>query len=241
MKAMVFAAGLGTRLRPYTNDRPKALVELAGQTLLAHTLTKLKKSGINEVVVNVHHFADMVIDYLKQQDYFGLTIYISDERELLLDTGGGLLKARQWLGDAPFLIHNVDIITNLNIDALLAAHMRQKPLSTLAVRQRKTSRYLQFSPDNMLAAWYHAGTGERRVSREVEVVNNWAYSGVSVISPQLFEYFPSDREVFSIIDVWLAAAQTGAVYAFPHTTDQWIDVGKPAALAHAEKLLLHKS
>jgi NDP-sugar pyrophosphorylase family protein len=236
MNAMVFAAGLGTRLRPYTNDRPKALVEVNGKTLLEINLLRLRAAGAETVVVNVHHFADMVEDFLARHANFGMDIRISDERELLLDTGGGLWAARHWLEDAPFLIHNVDILSNLDLRALYAAHLARPSLSTLAVRQRQTSRYLQFSRAGLLAAWYHAGTGERRVSRPVRRYQNWAYSGISVVDPALFAFFPQDQPVFSIIDVWLAAAKAGPVRAYPHTETDWLDVGKPEALARAGEL-----
>ncbi|RME96756.1 MAG: nucleotidyltransferase family protein [Bacteroidetes bacterium] len=237
MKAMIFAAGLGTRLRPYTNDRPKALVEVGGQTLLAHNLLRMRKAGVSTVVINVHHFADMVEDHLASHDNFGLDVHISNERDLLLDTGGGLWAARRWLTDAPFLIHNVDILSDLDLRALYTAHQSRSALSTLAVRKRTTSRYLQFSRAGLLTAWYHSRTGERRISRPVRHYQNWAYSGIAVIDPALFAHFPQDKQTFSIIDVWLAAARKGAVRAYPHTENQWLDVGKPEALARAEDLV----
>jgi NDP-sugar pyrophosphorylase family protein len=135
------------------------------------------------------------------------------------------------------LIHNVDILSDLDLRALYTAHVARPALSTLAVRQRKTSRYLQFSRAGLLAAWYHVGTGERKVSRPVRYYQNWAYSGISVIDPALFDFFPKEQPVFSIIDVWLSAAQAGAVRAYPHTETQWLDVGKPEALVRAGSFL----
>ena len=233
MKAMVFAAGLGTRLRPYTNDRPKALVEVQGKTLLEIVLRRLQSFGVEEVVVNVHHYADMVIRYLHDHDNFGLRVLISDERDLLLDTGGGLLKAKDHLDDAPFLIHNVDILSDLDLAALYHQHRCDPCLATLAVRQRKTSRYLEFDRFGRLSGWINKKTQERKVSRKSLSPTEWAYSGISVIDPTLFAYFPKDRPVFSIIDVWLEAAKHGVIRNFPHDDTSWLDVGKPEALARA--------
>jgi NDP-sugar pyrophosphorylase family protein len=235
MKAMVFAAGLGTRLRPYTNDRPKALVEVQGKSLLEITLLRLRAAGVVEAVVNVHHFADLVIAHLQAHDNFGLTIHLSDERECLLDTGGALKKAAPLLSDAPFLLHNVDILSDLDLRALYAAHLAHPDaLSTLAVRQRKTSRYLEFDEAGLLAGWKNARTGAQKISRESALVTDWAYSGIAVIDPRLFAFFPPDEAVFSVVDVWLDAARTQAIRNFPHHESRWLDVGKPEALALAE-------
>lgn len=236
MKAILFAAGLGTRLRPFTNDRPKALVKIAGKSLLGINLERLRAFGVQEVVVNVHHFADLVEAHLQQHDNYGLKIHISDERELLLDTGGGLWQAREWLSDAPFLVHNVDILSDLDIAALYQYHLDHRPLTTLAVRQRETSRYLEFDVENKLVGWRNVRTGERRISRITKPVHPWAYSGISVIDPALFDFFPTDRPVFSIIDVWLKAAQKGTILAFPHDESRWLDVGKPPALESAKEV-----
>ena len=235
MKAMLFAAGLGTRLRPYTNDRPKALVEVQGKTLLQIALERLHSFGAEEIVVNVHHFADKVEKLLAENHNFGLDIRISDERDLLLDTGGGLAKVADYLNDAPFLIHNVDILSDLDLGALYEAHLRyDRPLSTLAVRQRETSRYLEFSLEGELTGWKNKKTGERRISRSVTMVEDWAYSGMAVIDPKLFAFFPENQPVFSIIDVWLAAARENLIRNFPHDETLWLDVGKPAALEAAQ-------
>lgn len=237
MKAMIFAAGLGTRLRPYTNDKPKALVEVGGKTLLHHTLLRLRAAGATEVVVNVHHFADKVVETLQNMEGLDLQIHISDESGLLLDTGGGLLHAKHWLDDAPFLIHNVDIITDLDLGKLYHAHLAHPALATLAVRQRTTSRYLTFDPDGHLAGWMNTQTGEQRVSRPTHQPTPWAYSGIAVIDPALFAFFPTGVPAFSIIDVWLDAAATGIIRPYPHDDTAWLDVGRPAALAAADALL----
>jgi len=233
---MVFAAGLGTRLRPYTNDRPKALVELKGKPLLEIVLLRLKFFGVTEVVVNVHHYADMVIDFIRKNNDFGLTIHISDERKELLDTGGGLKKAQRHLSDAPFIVHNVDILSQLDLHTIYAEHLTHKGLSTLAVSDRETSRYLQFSEANNLVAWRNVKTGEQKISRSANNPKDWAYSGISVIDPSLFQFFPKNENVFSIIDVWLEAAKHGKVKCFPHRQANWLDVGKPESLAKAAEM-----
>ena len=235
MKAMVFAAGLGTRLRPYTNDRPKALVEVQGKTLLEIVLRRLQSFGVEEVVVNVHHFADQVESFLHEHENFGLKLHISDERDLLLDTGGGLLKAKPHLMGAPFLIHNVDILTNLDLNELYAQHLYDPCLSTLAVRKRETSRFLEFDTRGRLSGWVNKKTGERKISREAKETTEWAYSGIAVIDPTLFAYFPASRKVFSIVDVWLNAAKHGVIRNFTHDASAWLDVGKPEALERAAK------
>lgn len=237
MKAMIFAAGLGTRLRPYTNDRPKALVELNGKALLEHVIIRLKSFGVQDLVVNVHHYADMVIDFIKQNDDFGIKIHISDEREELLDTGGALKKAAPLLSDAPFLIHNVDIVSQLDLAALYQQHLQTTAYSTLAVSERNTSRYLQFDNEGKLSAWRNVKTGERKECRQSNEVQDWAYSGIAVVDPSLFTFFPDEKNVFSIIDVWLEAAKVGNVENFPHPQTHWLDVGKPHTLAQAEEML----
>ncbi len=235
MKAMVFAAGLGTRLRPYTNDRPKALVEVQGKTLLEIVLRRLQSFGVQQVVVNVHHYADQVEKHLHDNENFGLTIRISDERDLLLDTGGGLLKAKRYFMDAPFLIHNVDILSDLDLHTLYQQHLYDPCLSTLAVRQRSTSRYLEFDQKGRLSGWVNKRTDERKISRKAKTVEEWAYSGMAVIDPSLFAYFPTDKKVFSIVEVWLEAAKHGIIRNLPHNDTRWLDVGKPEALQRAEK------
>lgn len=237
MKAMIFAAGLGTRLRPYTNDKPKALVEVGGKSLLFHTIMRLYAAGVTEVVVNVHHFAPMVIAEVQRWTHEGIKIHISDESDLLLDTGGGLLHAKRWLDGKPFLIHNVDIMSNISLWELYHTHLTNPALATLAVRQRTTSRYLEFDGDGVLSGWVNAKSGERKVSRPVPDPIRWAYSGIAVIDPALFAFFPTDERVFSIIDVWLAAAQTGIIRHYPHDPTDWLDVGQPAALPAAEALV----
>ncbi|MGB1243748.1 MAG: sugar phosphate nucleotidyltransferase, partial [Chitinophagales bacterium] len=167
MKAMIFAAGLGTRLRPLTNDKPKALVEVNGKPLLEIVILQLKRYGFRDIVVNVHYFAKQIIRFLEAKNNFGIHIQISDESDLLLETGGGLQKAKHFLcsDDEPFLVHNVDILSDINLKALYQSHLEGSPLATLVVRNRKTSRYLLFDETNRLCGWKNVKTGEVRMMR----------------------------------------------------------------------------
>ncbi len=233
MKAMIFAAGLGTRLRPLTNDQPKALVEAGGYTLLELTLRRLIAFGYTEFVVNIHHHADQVAAFLQKNHNFGADIYLSDERKQLLDTGGGLKRAQQWLkGGDSFLVHNVDVLTNLDLLALKRAHDASGALATLAVKERETSRYLLFDSLGMLSGWRNAQTGAERVSRAVKEPIPLAFSGIQYVHPRLFDYMP-EADVFSIIEVYLNAARTVKIAGYRHEDSLWMDVGKPAALEAA--------
>ena len=239
MKAMIFAAGLGTRLRPLTNDKPKALVKLKGIPLLERVILKVSKAGFREIVVNVHHYAEDVVRFLAEKDHFGLKIHISDESDLLLETGGGLKKAASFFDDGkPFLVHNTDIISDIDLKKMYDFHCNTNALATLAVRQRKTSRYLMFNEKDELAGWVNTKTGQRKISRTgASRVILKAFSGIHVIDPALFSFFP-DEKVFSIIDVYLKAAKTNSILAYAHDDGQWLDVGKPEQLKLAEKFVV---
>ena len=238
MKAMIFAAGLGTRLQPLTNDRPKALVEVNGLCLLEIALQKLIASGCDHAIINVHHFADMVIDFLKKKNNFGIKISISDERSMLLETGGGLKKAKRYFQDAPFIIYNTDIITNLNIRDLYSAHLKSNAIATLAVRNRNTSRYLLFDKENyQLKGWTNKKTAECKWSTPSSGDElPFAFSGIQVVSPEIFKYIPR-KKVFSTIELYLEAAKDSFIKAYPHDEDIWIDAGKPNDLEEAKKIL----
>lgn len=241
MKAMIFAAGLGTRLRPHTNDRPKALVEINGHTLLEIQITTLLKQGIREIILNIHHFGDLMLDYLRQHDNFGAEITVSDERDRVLETGGGLKKAAWFFReqDAPFLVLNVDVLHDLDFSHLLAAHERSSALATLAVRDRKTSRHLLFDEQLRLSGWENQKTGERKTSRPVEgSIQELGFSGIQIISPAFFKWLDEVGEpVFSIIPPYLEAAKTENIQGFRHDAGIWLDVGKPEALPVAATLL----
>jgi len=237
MRAMILAAGLGTRLRPLTDDRPKALVEVAGQTLLEITLRRLREFGIREVIVNVHHFADLVVDYLKKNQNFGMRIEISRE-DVLLDTGGGLKNAawfflEQGQGDEPFLLHNVDVLSTIDFRRMVEFHNQNQAFATLAMQERKTSRYLLFDEQNQLCG-RRAGRDLPpeivRTSRETKAL---AFSGVHVISPRLLAMMAEDG-VFSIVDCYLRLAGKGEkILAFRADEFYWRDLGKPENVAQA--------
>jgi NDP-sugar pyrophosphorylase family protein len=255
MKAMILAAGLGTRVRPLTNDRPKALVEVGGRTLLEITLARLRECGVREVIVNVHHFADMVVDYLKAHKNFGMRIEVSRE-DLLLDTGGGLKKAAWFFevgGDEPFVLHNVDVISTIDLGHMVQFHGERKALATLAVQERDTSRYLLFDEQGRLCG-RRAGagaplrgwaprpgsgqTGESPVpTQESQAL---AFSGVHIISPRIFPML-SEEGSFSIIDSHLRlAAQGESILAFRADKYYWRDLGRVENVGQAELDLKNK-
>lgn len=231
---MLFAAGLGTRLKPFTDNHPKALAEVNGKTLLQHNITYLQRFGIHDVIVNVHHFADQIENVLKENNGFGSHVVISDERNAVLETGGGLLKAKQYFGqEDPFLVMNVDVLTNLDLNRLITAHAPEN-IATLAVMQRTSSRYLLFDEQMVLCGWRNNATGEERISFTKEPLHPFAFSGIQVLSPEVFS-MPFEGK-FSMIDVYLHFASQQRVKGFDHTRDVFIDVGKPESLAKAGEL-----
>jgi NDP-sugar pyrophosphorylase family protein len=234
MKAMIFAAGMGTRLLPLTKDKPKALVELQGKTLLRILLEKLKKNKISELIINIHHYSDQIIKYLNDHDNFGMDIEISDESDFLLDTGGGIKKASWFFDDAkPFLIHNVDIICNLSLQEMYESHMHSGALATLAVKTRQTSRYLLFNDQQRLCGWEHVKTKEKIVVNTDESLSPYAFSGIHIVDPRIFSMI-TEKGKFSIVDTYLRLAQTQTIKAFLHNNKDWMDVGKPLDLKRAE-------
>lgn len=241
MKAMVFAAGLGTRLRPITDSLPKALVPVCGEPLLYHTLHKLKAAGYTDVVVNIHHFPQMIREYLSTHD-FGLRIGISDESSALLETGGGIAHARELLlpTEEPFLVHNVDIVSNLDI-GWFRAQMRPGALATLLVSERQTQRYLLFDDDMRLVGWTHIGTGEVRTpypSLDIAACRRFAFAGIHNISPEIFAAFDAlgMPERFPIMDFYLDACAHYPIYGAVAPSLQLVDVGKIDTLPEAERI-----
>ena len=240
MKAMVLAAGLGTRLRPLTDDRPKALVEIGGRTLLEITLSRLRAFGVRKVIINVHHFAGMIVEYLKAQDNFGMRIEVSRE-ELLLDTGGGLKKAGWFFLeddqrlDEPFLLHNVDVISAVDFGCMLQAHRERQALATLAVQERETSRYLLFDDQLQLCGRRAGREKESEVVRPSEKLQALAFAGIHLISPRLLTMM-SEEGAFSIISTYLRlAAQGENIAGFQADKYYWRDLGKPGELRQAEE------
>ncbi|MEM7102279.1 MAG: nucleotidyltransferase family protein [Bacteroidota bacterium] len=237
MKAMLFAAGLGTRLYPHTADRPKALVEINGKTLLELAVNRLREHGAEQIVVNIHHFAAKMLSFLKEQNYFDGVVTVSDETGQVLETGGGLQKASKFFqGGAPFLVYNVDVVTDLSLSDLYETHLKSGALATLAVRDRSTSRYLLFDETYQLCGWEHAKHEQFRMARIGEGnLSRRAFSGVHVISPELLGMM-KHKGVFSIIETYLDLAANHQIKAFLHNDSVWMDIGKPDALAKAREM-----
>jgi len=239
MKAMVLAAGLGTRLRPLTDTRPKALVEVAGRTMLEITLARLRAFGVDEVIINVHHFADMVLDYLKSNNNFGLRTEISRE-DVLLDTGGGLKKAAYFFlqhGDAeqPFIVHNVDVISTVDLRRMVQFHSDNHALATLAVQERETSRYLLFDESNHLCGRRSGLEGKPEFVRRSSKPQALAFSGIHVVSPRLLNMI-TEEGVFSIIPAYLRLSSQGEkILAFRADEYYWRDLGTPENVVQAAR------
>jgi NDP-sugar pyrophosphorylase family protein len=238
MRAFILAAGLGTRLQPLTNTKPKALVEVNEKTLLEITIQRLISFGFHEIIVNVHHFGDQIIDFLKSKNNFGIKIHISDERDLLLDTGGGL-KNTSWFfdNDKPFLVHNVDILSELDLETLYNFHLTSGSITTLAVQNRNSSRYFLFDTEKNLCGWQNVKTNETKMAREpVGDLSQFAFSGIHIADPQIFSLMPSSK-VFSIVDFYLAIASVRRITYFDHSGSRFLDLGKKDNLLEAEKLI----
>ena len=237
---MIFAAGLGTRLKPLTDHMPKALVPVAGKPMLEHVIGKLKSAGFDEIVINVHHFAHQIIDFLKEKDNFGIRIWISDESEELLDTGGGIKKAAPYF-DEPFLVHNADILSNIDLKAMYNYHLTSSNDATLLVSPRKTVRYLLFDEGNRLQGWVNKDTLQTKPEGFVyhpEVQKEYAFGGIHVISPTLFKYMGDGwTGKFSIMDFYLRTCHEAQLGGYVKEDLQLIDIGKPDTLAKAEDFI----
>ena len=234
MKAMIFAAGKGTRLGDLTINRPKALVPINRVPVLEYAIKKLMHFGFNQIIINIHHFGDQVITFLKENDNFGIQIEISDERSELLDTGGGLKKAAWFLDKGgPFLVYNVDVLTDLNLKSLYEYHLSKNALATLATRHRDTARYLLVNSENILCGWQNIKTGEIIKSREdITDTQREAFSGIQVISPEIFKLFPKG-DVFPLMGVYLQLASEYQIGTFNHDYTRWLDIGKPESIMEA--------
>lgn len=238
MKAMILAAGLGTRLRPLTDNRPKALVELAGRTLLEIALARLRSFGICEVIVNVHHFAGMIVEYLEANHSFGMRIEVSREEELL-DTGGGLKKAAWFFledsadSEEPFILHNVDVVSTIDLRRMVQSHLENQALATLAVQDRETSRYLLFDDRLQLCGRRAGPAGDNEFVRSSRQTQALAFSGIHVISPGIFAKM-TEGGVFSIVNFYLQLAARGEnISAFRADEFYWRDLGRPDNLVQA--------
>jgi NDP-sugar pyrophosphorylase family protein len=245
MKAMILAAGLGTRLRPLTDDRPKALVTVGGRTLLEIALARLRTFGVSEVIVNVHHYAEMVVDYLHANSNFGMRIEVSRE-ETLLDTGGGLKKAAWFFVDGeganePFLVHNVDVLSNIDLTRMMRFHKEQNALATLAVQDRETSRYLLFNRQDEFCGRRAGKDGTPELVRSAQQFRALAFCGIHVLSPQIFARM-REGGVFSIISAYLHLAASGEKIAgFSADGAYWRDLGRPQNLVEAAQDLANET
>jgi len=235
---MIFAAGLGTRLKPYTETMPKALVPVAGIPMLEILIIHLQKNGITDIIVNVHHFAGQVIEFLNLNNSFGSNITVSHEEELLLDTGGGLKKASWFFNDLqPFLVQNVDVISDLNYQDMLDLHNNSQSVATIAVSKRQTSRYFLFDDTMQLCGWENTKTREVKMACQgIGKLKRFAFSGIHIIDPAIFGFMQQNGK-FSIVDTYLELAVTKKITGFQHNPSNWVDLGKPDELLKAEIIL----
>lgn len=242
MKAIIFAAGLGTRIQSVTKGRPKALLQIQGKSLLEHSIEYLLKHEVNSIIVNVHHQAEMVVEHLKQSKYASI-ISISDEKDALLDTGGGLLKAKPFFDkEDTFIAINVDVITNLDLGKMLDYHHQTKAIATLAVRERETSRYLIFDEDNTMVGWKNINSNEVVLHKVSGIQKSLAFSGVHILSSDIWKYLEQEKESkFSITPAYIKLSEEETIKAFVHNEDYWFDVGKPETYQLAENFLASNS
>jgi len=236
MKAMILAAGLGTRLKPWTDQHPKALALINSKSLLQRNVEYLQQFGIYNVVVNVHHFPEQILEAVQKNNGWGSNIIISDERDAILETGGGLKKAAPFLQDEnDFVLMNVDVLTDLKLNEMIADHVKNKPLATLATTQRTTSRYFLFNDNNELCGWRNVETGIDKIVRQSAKYYQKAFSGIHIISNRIFSLMHQVGK-FSIIDIYLEAAKSEIIRSFDHSISRFIDVGKPDRIVKAEAI-----
>lgn len=235
LQGMVFAAGLGTRFKPWTDKHPKALAVVNGKSLLRHNIEYLHQYGISNVVVNVHHFADQIVDAIQQNKGWGSNITISDETDMVLETGGGIKKAEPLFTAENIVVINVDILTDLDLGKLIAFHQQQQPLSTIAVTNRTTSRYFLFDENDTLVGWRNTQTGEEKIARKSTTYIPKAFSGIHVINKKLLSLIQREGK-FSMVDVYLELAANHPIKGFDHSGSKFIDVGKPDSVQKAEQL-----
>jgi N-acetyl-alpha-D-muramate 1-phosphate uridylyltransferase len=238
LRAIIFSAGLGTRFKPWTDSHPKALAIVNGKSLLQRNIEYLQQYDIKDVVVNIHHFPEQIITAIKQNKGWGSNVMISDESDIVLETGGGLVKARKLLdGDKPFISLNVDILTNLDLNKLMAFHQQHKPLVTFGITNRKSSRVLLFDEDSRLCGWKNLSTGETKISIDKPGLKEMAYSCVVIYEPKIFSLIKQQGK-FSIMDTYLDLAADHVILGYDHSGDNLVDVGKPESVAAAEKLFI---
>jgi MurNAc alpha-1-phosphate uridylyltransferase len=236
MKAMIFAAGLGKRLGSITQNIPKALVDINGKTALQLAAERCSAYGFTDIIVNVHHFADMVEEEVARLNNLGFRITVSDERDRLLENGGGLYKARNFFDSKPFLLYNVDIISDLDLSALYRLHLEKKGLATLAVRNRPGKRFLLVDNQGQLRGWRNIATGEEILAGKTESeLTEIAFSSMHIADPEIFNYMTEG--IYTLIDLYLRLAREHRIYTLKHNEGYWVDVGTPESLELVRKLL----
>lgn len=234
MKAMIFAAGLGKRLETITGNIPKALVEINGKTVLHLAVEKCTYFGFNDIIINVHHFADMVEDEASRLNKMGFSISVSDEREMLLETGGGLYKARGFFDKNPFLIYNVDIISDLDLSSLYGFHLKNRGLATLAVRKRPGNRFYLVNESGLIRGWRNRSNGEQiLVGVAEDKLSEIAFSGLHIVEPEIFNYM--DEGVYTMTTQYLKLAGEHNIYTYRHDEGFWADIGTPENLDQVRK------
>jgi len=232
---MIFAAGTGTRLKPLTDNIPKALIEVHNTPLLEHVINHLINAGVTDIIINVHYLAEQIIDFLKIKNNFGINICISDESDLLLDTGGGLLKASHFFNKTEdFIIYNVDILSDINLNDMLTYHINNKSLATLAVRNRETNRYFLFNTNLQLCGWKNIQTGYliKTVEKDKDLIP-LAFSGIHIVNAKIFDLI-KETGMFSMTSAYLRLAKKNKITGYRHDSSQWFDIGKIETLKEAE-------
>lgn len=235
---MLFAAGIGSRLQPITYKKPKALVEVGGKTMLEHSIHHLAQYGFNDIIINLHHFPEKIKAFLEERKW-PASISYSDETDLLRDTGGGLQKASWFFSNEPFLVYNVDILTNMNLGDFINFHFKKNGIATLAVRKRKSSRYLILDKNNRLIGWENSKTHDKKTIIKSKDEYNVAFSGIHVIDPRIFMYFPNS-ERFPIIQAYLDIASKHEIYGYIDEQSYWFDVGNLEKLEKAHNFMQNK-
>jgi NDP-sugar pyrophosphorylase family protein len=236
MKAMIFSAGLGKRLGRITENIPKALVEINGKSALHIAVEKCTSHGFKDIIINVHHFADMVEDEVARLNNLGFRISVSDERDILLENGGGLYKARSFFDSRPFLLYNVDIISDLDLSSLYKIHIEKRGLATLAVRKRQGKRFLLIDNQGQLKGWRNISTGEQILAGAPdEGLTEIAFSSMHIVEPEIFRYMTEG--IYTMVDLYLSLAAEHNIYTYKHNEGYWVDVGTPESLEYVRKLL----
>jgi NDP-sugar pyrophosphorylase family protein len=239
MKAMIFAAGLGKRLGKITETVPKALVEINGKTVLQMAVEKCSSHGFKDIIINVHHFADMVEMEVLRLNKLGFRITVSDEREILLENGGGLYKARDFFDKNPFLLYNVDIVSDLDLTSLYQIHLKKKGLATLAVRHRPGKRFLLIDNDGQMRGWRNISTGEQILAGVTEEgLSEIAFSSMHIVEPEIFNYMYEG--IYSMVTLYLDLAAEHNIYTLKHDEGYWIDIGTPESLDYVRKMFQEK-